>query len=66
MKTENATGDASRLYHAVLAHLQSGLWNDIRNARTLPWMVSGLLLSQRSTLPNWLFYTDSEKSVILF
>ncbi|WP_206431661.1 hypothetical protein [Deinococcus psychrotolerans] len=59
MKTENATGDASRLYPAVLTHLQSGLWNDIRNARTLSWMVSGLLLSQRSTLPNWLSHINA-------
>ncbi|WP_344982530.1 hypothetical protein [Deinococcus rubellus] len=59
MKTENVTGDASRLYQAVLAHLQSGLWNDIRNARTLSWMVSGLLLSQRSTLPNWLSHINA-------
>lgn len=59
MKTENATGDAPRLYQAVLAHLQGGLWNDIRNARTLAWMVSGLLLSQRSTLAAWVPHIHS-------
>ncbi|AZI45248.1 IS4/IS5 family transposase (plasmid) [Deinococcus psychrotolerans] len=59
MTTEQATGDASRLYQAVLAHLQSGLWNDIRNARTVSWMVSGLLLSQRSTFPHWLSHINA-------
>lgn len=54
MKTEHALGDAPRLYQAVSAHLQSGLWNDIRNARTLAWMVTGLLLSGRASLPAWL------------
>lgn len=54
MTTENAAGDAPRLYQAVLAHLQSGLWNDVRNARTLAWMVTGLLLSQCPSLPTWL------------
>ncbi|UBV44706.1 hypothetical protein LAJ19_16225 (plasmid) [Deinococcus taeanensis] len=63
MKTENATGDASRLYQAMLAHLQTGLWNDIRNARTLSWMVSGLLLSQRSTLPNWLSHINARATL---
>lgn len=59
MTTENATGDAPRLYQAVLTHLQTGLWNDIRNARTLAWMITGLLLSQRSTLPAWLPHIHS-------
>lgn len=60
MKTENASGDAPRLYQAVLAHLQSGLWNDVRNARTLGWMVTGLLLSQRASLPAWLPHLHSK------
>ena len=59
MTTENAAGDAPRLYQAVLAQLQTGLWNDIRNARTLAWMVAGLLLSQRSFLPAWLPHIHS-------
>ena len=59
MTTQHATGDASRLYQAVLAHLQGALWNDIRNARTLSWMVSGLVMSQRSTLPAWLPHIDA-------
>lgn len=59
MRTESIVGDAPRLYQAVLTHLQTGLWNDIRNARTLAWMVTGLLLSQRSTLPAWLPHIHS-------
>ena len=42
-----------------MAHLQSGLWNDRRNARTLGWMVTGLLLSQRASLPAWLPHLHS-------
>lgn len=63
MTTENATGDAPRLYQAVLSHLQTGLWNDARNARTLAWMVSGLLLTQRSTLPAWLPHVHSKATL---
>ncbi|GGL86331.1 hypothetical protein GCM10010840_25360 [Deinococcus aerolatus] len=59
MTTENATGDASRLYQSVLAHIQHGLWNDIRNAHTLAWMVTGLVLSGRSSIPAWLSYIHS-------
>lgn len=59
MKTENAAGDASRLYQAVLAHIQRGLWNDVRNAHTLAWMVTGLLLSGCSAIPAWLPYIHS-------
>ncbi|WP_415831326.1 transposase, partial [Deinococcus frigens] len=35
------------------------MWNDIRNAHTLAWMVTGLLLSQRSSIPAWLPYIHS-------
>ncbi len=63
MTTEHATGDASRLYQAVLAHLHTGLWNDIRPARTLAWMVSGVLLSQRSTLPDWLSHINAGETL---
>lgn len=59
MTTGNATGDAPQLYQAVLAHLQASLWNDVRNSRTLAWMVTGLLLSQRSSLPAWLPHIHS-------
>ncbi|MDV6375099.1 transposase, partial [Deinococcus sp. ZS9-10] len=59
MKTKNAAGDAPRLYQAVLAHIQHGLWNDVRNAHTLAWMVTGLVLSGRSSIPAWLPYIHS-------
>jgi hypothetical protein len=63
VKTEHAAGDAPRLYQAVLTHLQTGLWNDIRNARTLAWMITGLLLSQRSSLPSWLPHIHSRATL---
>ena len=59
MTTENASGDASRLYQATLAHLHQGLWNDVRNAHTLAWMVAGLLLSGQTSLPSWLPHVHS-------
>ena len=54
MKTEDVAGDAPRLYQAILPHLHPALWNDVRNARTLAWMVSGLVLSQSVSVPSWL------------
>lgn len=59
MKTENSAGDAPRLYQAILSHIQGALWNDLRNVHTLAWMVTGLLLSRRSTLSSWLPYVHS-------
>lgn len=59
MKTENATGDAPRLYQAILPHLQGALWNDVRNVHTLAWMVTGMLLSRRSTPSFWLPHVHS-------
>lgn len=59
MRTESTVGDAPRLYQAALTHLQTGLWNDLRNARTLGWMVTGLVLSQCSSLPAWLPHIHS-------
>lgn len=59
MTTENASGDAPRLYQATLAHLHQGLWNDVRNAHTLAWMVAGLLLSGQTSLPSWLPHVHS-------
>ncbi|MFB9995018.1 transposase [Deinococcus oregonensis] len=47
------------MYQAVLAHLEHSLWNDTRNARTLAWMVTGLVLSQRPSLPAWLPHIHS-------
>ncbi|WP_082869722.1 transposase [Deinococcus puniceus] len=63
MKTEHATGDASRLYQAILPHLHPALWNDVRNARTLAWMVSGLVLSQSVSIPSWLPHIHSQATV---
>ena len=67
MKTENATGDAPRLYQAVLSYLQSCLRTDQRNAHTFAWrrgassrwMVTGLLCSQRASIPSWLPHIQS-------
>lgn len=47
------------MYQAVLAHLEHSLWNDSRNAHTLAWMVTGLVLSQRPSLPAWLPHIHS-------
>ncbi|WP_234009250.1 transposase [Deinococcus sp. NW-56] len=63
MRTESTAGDAPRLYQAVLAHLQRGLWNDLRNARTLGWMVTGLVLSQCPSLPAWLPHIHSSATL---
>lgn len=63
MNTENAAGDAFRLYQAILPHLQSALWNDRRNARTLAWMVSGLVLSQSVSIPSWLPHIHAQATV---
>ena len=59
MRNKNATGDAPRLYQAVLSHLQSCLWTDQRNAHTFAWMVTGLLFSQRASIPSWLPHVQS-------
>ena len=63
MRTENAAGDAARLYQAVLAHVQTGVWNDVRNAQTLAWMVTGLLLSQCPSLPAWVPHVHSRATL---
>ena len=59
MRNKNVTGDAPRLYQAVLSHLQSCLWTDQRNAHTFAWMVTGLLFSQRASIPSWLPHVQS-------
>lgn len=59
MNTENATGDAPRLYQAVLKQIQTCLWTDQRNAHTFAWMVTGLLCSQRASIPNWIPHIHS-------
>jgi len=63
MKTENVAGDSPRLYQAILPHLHPALWNDVRNTRTLAWMVSGLVLSQSVSIPSWLPHIHSQATV---
>ncbi len=63
MKNKNAAGDAPRLYQAILPHLHPALWNDVRNARTLAWMISGLVLSQSVSVPAWLPHIHSRAMV---
>jgi hypothetical protein len=48
------TGDATKLYTATLKHLQQSPWNDTRNAKTLAWMVTGLIQTGSSNPPNWI------------
>lgn len=60
MTPPNTGSDASRLYHAVLAHLEGCLWNDSRNAQTLAWMVTGLLQSATVNLPSWTSFVSSK------
>lgn len=47
MTTKRATGDVFRLYQTVLAHVQSGLWNDSRNVRCQTRFTGSPLLSER-------------------
>ena len=55
--TENAVGDARRVYQAVhhytkrLYYTRRLLWNASRNADPFAWLVTGLLQSQKSMLP---------------
>jgi Transposase DDE domain len=51
---ENTIGDATKLYTATLKHLQQSPWNDTRNAKTLAWMVTGLIQTGSSNLPDWI------------
>ena len=51
VNTENAVGDAGRVYQAVPQYTKRVLWNDARNADTFAWLVTGLLQAQNSTLP---------------
>jgi hypothetical protein len=48
------TGDAAELYTATLNHLQQSPWNDTRNAKTLAWMVAGLIQTGSSNPPDWI------------
>ena len=60
MNTENAVGDAGRVYQAVHQYTKSLLWNDSRNADTFAWLVTGVLQSQKSTLPEWITQRPSK------
>ena len=60
MKTENAVGGAGRVCQAVRQYAEALLWNDSRNADTFAWLVTGLLQSQKSTLPEWITHRLSE------
>ena len=51
---EIQTGDATKLYTATLNQLQKSLWNDTRNAKTLAWMVTGLIQTGSSNPPDWI------------
>jgi hypothetical protein len=60
MNTENAVGDAGRVFQAVHQYTKRLLWNDSRNADTFAWLVTGLLQSQKSTLPEWITQRQSK------
>ena len=51
---ENVVGDARRVYQAVRQYAEELLWNDSRNADTFAWLITGLIQSQNSTLPEWI------------
>ena len=59
MNSGNA-GDAGRVYQAVRRYAEALLWNDSRNADTFAWLVTGLLQSQKSTLPEWITQRPSK------
>jgi len=54
VKNENAVGDAGRVYQAVRRYAETLVWNDSRNADTSAWLVTGVLQSPKSTLPEWI------------
>ena len=59
MKNENVVGDAGRVYQAVRRYAEVLLWNDSRNADTFAWLITGLIQSQNSTLPEWISHRQS-------
>ena len=59
VKNENVVGDAGRVYQAVRQYAKTLLWNDSRNADTFAWLVTGMLQSQKSTLPDWITHRQS-------
>jgi hypothetical protein len=60
VKRENVVGDAGRVYQAVRQYAETPLWNNSRNADTFAWLVTGLLQSQKSTLPEWVNHRQSK------
>ena len=60
VNTENVVGDAGRVYQAVRQYAETLLWNDSRNADTFAWLVTGVLQSQKSTLPEWITHRQSK------
>jgi hypothetical protein len=60
VKNENVVGDAGRVYQAVRQYAEVLLWNDSRNADTFAWLITGLIQSQNSTLPEWISHRPSE------
>jgi len=56
---ENVVGDVGRVYQVVRRYAEALVWNDSRNADTFAWLVTGLLQSQKSTLPEWISYRQS-------
>ena len=53
-------GDAPRLYQAVFELVRTAPWNDVRNAITFAWMITGLLLSAQVSVPGWLAHIISK------
>jgi Transposase DDE domain len=51
---KHPAGNANPLYQAILDHLRHAPWNDIRNARTLAWMITGLIETASSHLSHWI------------
>ena len=60
VKRENVVGDAERVYRAVRQYAERLLWNDSRNADTFAWLVTGILQSRKSTLPEWITHRPSK------
>ena len=60
MTTKKALGDASQVYQATSQFVHTALWNDIRNARTFAWMVTGVLMSGTVILSEWISHIQSQ------
>ncbi|WP_456833311.1 IS66 family transposase [Deinococcus sp. UYEF24] len=60
MKNENVVGDTRRVYQALLQYAEGLLCNDSRSADTFVCLITGLLKSQNSALPEWITHRQSE------